>query len=175
MSDREFAVVAPDLRLILLLPAIGMVAAVVAIAFAGRAAPALWATIPVAAIAIGLPAWAMTRNRIAIEDRTLRIRAGLHRHRIDVDALDLDAARIVDLRREPTLRPRLKTFGTAMPGYRAGHFRLRDRSRAFLLVTDPGKTLALRERGGRLLLLSPERPQALLEALRAVAERGTRR
>ena len=62
-----------------------------------------------------------------------------------------------------------------MPGYQAGHFRLRDRSRAFLLVTDRAKALLLPERGGRTLLLSAERPQTLLEALRAVAERGTRR
>ena len=45
------------------------------------------------------------RNRIAIEDGTLRISAGLHRHKVAVEALDLAAARIVDLRQQPTLRP----------------------------------------------------------------------
>jgi uncharacterized membrane protein len=175
MSQREFAVVAPDLRLILLLPAIGVIGAVVAVAIAGRTKPVLWGAIPVVAVAVGVAAWSALRNRIAIEDGTLRISAGLHRHRIAVDALDLAAARIVDLRQQPTLRPWLKTFGTSMPGYQAGHFRLRDRSRAFLLVTDRTKTLVLPERTGRTLLLTPECPQALLEALRAVAERGTRR
>ena len=75
----------------------------------------------------------------------------------------------------PTLRPLLNTFGTAMPGYSAGHFRLRDRSRGFLLLTDRRKVLALPERGGRTLLLSLERPQALLDALQAVAAPASRR
>lgn len=175
MSNREFVLVSPDTRMTVLLPALGLIAAFVAVAFAARTQPLLWATMPPVAIVVGLAAWGTTHNRIAIEGRTLRVVAGLHRHRVDIDALDLDAARIVDLRREPTLRPIIKSFGTSMPGYQAGYFRLRDRSRAFLLVTDRAKTLLLPERSGRMLLLSPERPQALLEALRAVAERGTRR
>lgn len=180
MSHREFTVVAPDLRVILLLPVIGLVAATVGIAVIVRSQPApwnplMWSAIPLVALALGFAAWSTLRNRIAIDDGTLRISAGLHRHKVAVDALDLDAARIVDLGQQPALRPWLKTFGSSMPGYQAGHFRLRDRSRAFVLVTDRAKTLVLPERGGRTLLLSAERPQALLEALRAVATRGPQR
>ena len=59
-------------------------------------------------------------------------------------------------------------MGTSMPGYRAGHFRLRDRRRAFVLVTRREKLLALPERNGRMLLLSLKQPQALLDALGAI-------
>jgi len=175
MSQRDFAVVAPDSRMTVLLPALSLVAAVIGVAFAARTQPLLWAVMPPIALVVGFAAWGTTHNRIAIEGRTLRVVAGLYRHAVAVDALDLDAARIVDLRNEPALRPIIKAFGTSMPGYQAGHFRLRNRSRAFLLVTDRAKTLLLPERSGRTLLLSPERPQALLDALRAMAERDTRR
>lgn len=175
MSHREFTIVAPDTRMTVLVPALSLVAALVAVAFAARTQPLLWAVMPPVALVVGFAAWGTTHNRISIDGRTLRVVAGLHRHRVDIEALDLDAARVLDLRREPALRPIIKAFGTSMPGYQAGHFRLRNRSRAFLLVTDRAKTLLLPERTGRTLLLTPERPQALLEALRAVAERGTRR
>ena len=39
----------------------------------------------------------------------------------------------------------------------------------FALVTDKRRVLALRERGGRLLLLSLVQPQALLDAIRRSA------
>lgn len=52
-----------------------------------------------------------------------------------------------------------------MPGYQAGHFRQVGGGKVFALVTDRRKVLALRENGGRLLLLSLAQPHALLDAL----------
>ena len=43
------------------------------------------------------------------------------------------------------------------------------------MVTDRTKVLALPQRSGRMLLLSLERPQALLDALQAMAEPRARR
>lgn len=175
MSVREFNVVAPDPRGAVLVACIAMVAACLPFVLLAREQPALWIGAVVMAVVLGFVFWSTTRNGIALDGTTLRIRAGLHRSAVDVATLDLDAARIVDLAAEPTLKPMLKTFGTAMPGYQAGHFRLRDRGRAFLLVTERKKVLVLPERSGRRLLLSLERPQALLDALRAVTERTGRR
>ena len=175
MSVREFNVVAPDPRGAVLVAGIAMVAACLPFVLLAREQPALWIGAVVMAVVLGFVFWSTTRNGIALDGTTLRIRAGLHRSAVDVATLDLDAARIVDLAAEPTLKPMLKTFGTAMPGYQAGHFRLRDRGRAFLLVTERKKVLVLPERSGRRLLLSLERPQALLDALRAVTERTGRR
>ena len=56
----------------------------------------------------------------------------------------------------------------SLPGYQAGHFRLRAKlGKAFCLVTDTRRVLWLPMRDGKQqLLLSLERPQALLDALR---------
>lgn len=174
MSIREFNVVAPDPRGVVLVGGFAMAAACVPFMLLAHEQPALWIGAIVMAVVLGFVFWSTTRNGIALDGTTLRIHAGLHRLAVEVATLDLDAARIVDLAGEPALKPMLKTFGTSMPGYQAGHFRLRDRGKAFLLVTARTKVLLLPERSGRRLLLSLERPQALLDALRAVTERPGR-
>ncbi len=172
---REFAIVPPDLRLALLLPMIGLLAALVGLGLAAREEPRVWLFAILIVPAAALIVWSVRRRRVVFDGDLLAITAGIHNARVRVAELDLAAAHIVNLADAPTLRPLLKTFGTAMPGYSAGHFRLRDRSRGFLLLTDRRKVLALPERGGRTLLLSLERPQALLDALKGVAEPGSRR
>jgi hypothetical protein len=108
----------------------------------------------------------------AIAHPHLRLRDGvlecgrMPRVRVPAAALDLDAARVIELDRERELRPVFRLFGTSLPGFHAGWFRLRDKARAFLLVTDRHRVLLLPRREAGPLLLSAERPEALLEALR---------
>jgi len=47
--------------------------------------------------------------------------------------------------------------------------RMADRSKAFCLITDSSRMLYLPLRDGSALVISPERPRALLEALQALA------
>ena len=166
---REFAIVPPDLRWLILLPTLGLLVGVVGIAFASREEPRLWLlTIPML-LGVLLMSLMVRRRRVTLEDDHLHIVGSMHTTRVRVAELDLAAARIVDLAEATVLRPMFKTFGTSMPGFHAGHFRLRDRSRAFVLITDRSRVLMLPERSGRRLLLSLEKPQALLDALQTVA------
>ncbi len=163
---REFTVVPPDLRWALIPMMLGAAVAIVGIAIAARQEPGLWLMLVPIALVPGSTAWVLRRRRVVLDGDLLQISGGINGTRVRVGDLDADAGRIVDLGEATTLRPMLRIFGTAMPSFRAGHFRLRDRSRAFLLLTATTKVLVLRERSGRLLLLSLERPQALLDALR---------
>ncbi|MFZ5635261.1 MAG: PH domain-containing protein [Pseudomonadota bacterium] len=173
---REFAVVPPDLRWALFLPMLGLLAGLIGIALAAREEPLAWlVALPVIVGATGLIVWSVRRRSVVLDGDRLRIRGGLNGTDVSASGLDLDAARVVNLGETTELRPSWKTFGTSMPGFRAGHFRLRNRARAFLLVTDTARVLALPERDGRMLLLSLQKPQALLEALRAVAGDPRRR
>lgn len=171
---RAFEVVPPDARRIWWLPAISLGAATVGIAFAAREEPRAWLLLILIALVCAVIAGSLRRRAVAIDGDTLRIVAGLNSAAIPLDALDIASARIVDLDREPDLRPLFKTFGTSMPGYHAGHFRLRDRGRGFLLLTTRRKVLALREQDGRRILLSLVRPQALVDALNEHASRKGR-
>ena len=95
--------------------------------------------------------------------------AALYRKRVPVADLDLERARVVNLDERTELRPWLKSNGMSMPGFQAGHFRLRgDFGKAFCLLTQRERVLSLPLRDGKAqLLLSLEQPQALLGALRA--------
>ncbi|MBN8211385.1 MAG: hypothetical protein J0M09_00520 [Xanthomonadales bacterium] len=173
---REFTIVPPDLRLVVMASGIGLLVGVVAIGFAAREQPMIWlAAIAMTVLVVGMTAWLVRRRQVVLDGDLLTVAAGFNTARIRTADLDIAAARILDLAKDSTLKPGLKTFGSSMPGYRAGHFRLRNRSRAFVLLTDTTKVLALPERSGRMLLLSLERPQALLDALRTMAEAGARR
>lgn len=170
-APRDFPVTPPDMRMPAIVIGLTVLVVVGALAAAWRelgAVRALW----VFALALLAPAmiWvAVMRRRVWIEDGVLRIVAGLNQMRVPLSELRLDDARIVNLDSHPELRPGIKSFGTSMPGYHAGHFRQIGGGKVFALVTDKRRVLALRERGGRLLLLSLVQPQALLDAIRRSA------
>lgn len=113
--------------------------------------------------------WGLGRRRVRLDRQQLVVQAAMFSHRLDAGTLDLQRARIVDLDERIELRPVLKTFGMALPGFQAGWFMLKDRSRAFCLVTSRRRVLWLPKRAGGSLLLSLERPDSLLDALRGIS------
>ncbi|GAB3388582.1 PH domain-containing protein [Lysobacter fragariae] len=173
MSDREFAIRDADMRFAWAL--FGLAALGVACGAAVMIAQhqQTLSLVPVLVGAIALVAVILPilrRRRVTLAGGNLKVLAGINSRTVAIADLDLATARIVDLREHDTLRPFIKIFGTRLPGLCLGHFRLRDRSRAFLLVTDTSKVLVLGERSGRRLLLSLAQPQALLDALRGAAD-----
>lgn len=109
--------------------------------------------------------WRMHRRKLSIEDGKLKS-GRMPWHRTAIESLDLAAASIVDLDQHRELQPVRKIAGTAMPGYRSGFFRLRDKRRAYAVLTDCRRVLVLPKRDGGLLMFSLVRPDALLDALR---------
>lgn len=128
----------------------------------------------VAAVA-ALTFWGLGRRAVELDARQLRVKAAMFNHHVDASDLDVDRAHIVDLDERTELKPILKAFGMALPGFKAGWFLLRDRSRAFCLLTSRRRVLWLPTRTGKSLMLSLERPDALLEALRQVTVPSTGR
>jgi hypothetical protein len=170
---REFAVAAADRRLTWLLPGASAVVALLGIGYIATMQPEpwLWLVLPAMLVSFALLAFVIGRARVTLEGGTLIIGGGLLTRRVAVSDLDPAAARMVVLRERDDLRPLLKVFGTHLPGLAMGHFRLRDRSPAFVLVTDRSHVLVLPEKAGakrraaKTLLLSLQQPQSLLDAL----------
>ncbi len=122
------------------------------------------AVLAVTVLLVLLPLW---RRRVAFDGRRLRVESTFYTREAPLVDFALHDARVVDLRERTELRPMLKSNGYALPGFHSGHFRLRDwKRRAFCLVTDPSKVLALPHADGRVWLLSFEHPQAVLDILR---------
>jgi hypothetical protein len=112
-------------------------------------------------------AWILRHPRVRLQDGELQV-GRFPRLRVRPSQLDLQAARVVDLDGETSLQPIIRLVGTSMPGLHSGWFWLRDKSRAFLLVTDRRRVLVLPRREGGPVLLSLVRPESLLDALRRV-------
>jgi len=134
---------------------------------------AAWSLAVIVLMGIGL-GWAFFRRRVELAGNVLDVRSTLYRRRTPVADLLLDQAEVVDLSRDRRYGIRFKTNGYSMPGFYSGHFRLQGGDKGFALVTDRARTLVIPVRGGSTLLLSLERPQALLEALRKVAATAPR-
>jgi len=136
---------------------------------------AAWAGLPFLLLVGGCLTWAMRRRRILLDNRELQVQATIYTRRLQVDTIDLDKARVVSLEERTDLKPSFKTNGFAVPGFQAGHFRMRNLTRAFCLVTDRTRVLALPLKDGSTLLLSPVRPADLLTSLRELATPAARR
>lgn len=84
---------------------------------------------------------------------------------LSLDKLRLGEARIVDLAAEKSLQPQWRTFGTGLPGYQSGWFKLKDGSKALLYLTGGARGLYIPTTSDYALLLGIENPEALLALL----------
>jgi len=166
---REFAVAPMARTAWLLLPAIALPLVLVSMLPPhGSLHPAPAWLAAVALLLAGL--WlSMRRRRILVEDGVLTVAATLYTYAIPLADLDLEQARILGLEEHTQFRPArgLNRFGT--PGLRAGYYILRNGRRAFCLLTSADRVLVLPQRDGRVMLLTPQAPDAMLEHLRALA------
>lgn len=136
--------------------------------------PASWlpfVLLPLAGVILSL---LYRRRRIVLADGQLDITSTFYRKRVAIGAMRLERARIVDLAEHTGFKPARKTNGYQLPGFRSGHFRLRDGGKAFCLVTDNNRVLVLPLRDGSTLLITPEHPRRLLDDLQTLAASAPR-
>lgn len=129
---------------------------------------ALWPPIGFVLVMLPVLLLLMRRRSVTLDGGMLHIRAAMYGKRVAVAELDLEHARTVDLDERTELRPGWRSNGYATIGYTAGHYQMRNRQNsAFCLLTQRQRVLWLPLRNGKQhILLSLERPQLLLEALR---------
>ncbi|MFT3762583.1 MAG: PH domain-containing protein [Pseudoxanthomonas sp.] len=180
-TTQEFAVVPPSPALYWFFAALWLALTTLVLlrtdASGWHADPVPWWLVPpfaCALLVVGPMIWVLHR-RISIKDGSLVVAAGIGSRKQAIAGLALDKARILDLDEHTGFKPMLRLFGAGLPGYRTGHYLLRNRARAFCLLTCNERVLVLPQLDGKLILLSPENPQALLEKLRELAQETARR
>jgi hypothetical protein len=141
---------------------------------AAAATKAFWilplAFIPIA-IAIGLILITTIGGRTArfeVSPEGLRLRGDLYGRLIPSGELRGGEARRVDFATSPELLPKRRTFGTGLPGYQAGWFRLESGEKALLYLTDRSRAVYIPTTAGYSVLLSPENPDGLLAAIASI-------
>lgn len=108
--------------------------------------------------------------RFEVSSDGLRLRGDLYGRFIPAHELRRGGVASVDLATRPDLRPRRRTFGTGLPGYRAGWFRLQNGEKALLYLTDQRRAVYVPTTAGYSVLVSPRNPEACVEAVRKVAQ-----
>ena len=172
MDEKRFEIVSPG-KQVLVVPVLVVMLAIVGFVMVQYTTPQrtpvpwpAWLAFASMPVIAGLIAMDMMRRDVRLDEAGLRLRTLPWRSTVKVADLDLERAEIVDLNSRSELMPRTKLMGSRLPGYRSGVFRLRDKRRASVLVTDTRRVLVLPKRDGTVILLSLQRPEALLEALR---------
>jgi hypothetical protein len=107
--------------------------------------------------------------RFEVSPAGLRLRGDVYGRLIPIDQLRGASATRVDLKAMPELAPSRRTFGTGLPGYRSGWYRLRNGERALLYLTDEARAVYVPTTAGYSVLLSPRDPDQFLSALRTVS------
>ena len=72
---------------------------------------------------------------------------------------------ILDLSHQKDYAPIIKTNGIVLPGYKAGWFRLTNKQKALVFVTDKSKVVYLSTNEGYSILLSVTKPKEFIDTL----------
>jgi hypothetical protein len=115
---------------------------------------------------VGRSVLASRTARFEVTDHVLALRGDWWGRELPRSALNASEARVVDLRKERALQPVARTFGTGLPGYGSGWFRLRNGEKALVYLTDRSRAVVVPTDLGYTLVLSPSDPEGLVAALR---------
>ena len=117
----------------------------------------------------GYCAYSARNTVVTVSESGLQIQGNLYGRHIPFCSIELDQAEVVDLSQTTPYQPRLRTNGIGLPGYQSGWFSLTNRQKALVFLTDRRQILYLPTSEGYVVLLSVERPQALLQTLQQTA------
>lgn len=133
-----------------------------------------WIMIPVlliivaAGVMLALSLMGARVSRFEVSAEGLRLRGDFYGRLVPASEIRTTEARRLDLGREPDYAPRIRTMGTALPGYRSGWFRLKNGEKALLYLTDRTRAVLIPTTNNYSIILSPNDPDALLAAIKAL-------
>jgi hypothetical protein len=104
---------------------------------------------------------------VYVDQGELVVKPAIGSKHIALRALRAHGLSIVNLSERTELQPVLKLWGTSLPGFAGGRFRLRNGDKATCLLLDRTRVSHLRSDDGTTLLLSLKEP----EQLRALLQR----
>ena len=134
-----------------------------------------WIIIPTIIVLMGAiiiltnVAYSSQKASFELSSAGLRLRGDLYGRLIPAASLLAKEAKIINLSNETEYQPVSRTFGTGLPGYSAGWFRLRNRNKALIYVTDYNQVIYVPTTKNYVVLLSVSQPTAFLEKLKQIA------
>ena len=115
--------------------------------------------------ALTYTAYSARHSRVEIHSDHLNLVGDFWGRAIPLKLLKPSEARIVDLDQAPQYYPKRRTWGTGLPGYASGWFRLRSGEKALVYITNRQRVVYVPTSVDYSLLLSVEEPERFVEAL----------
>lgn len=101
-----------------------------------------------------------------VTDDALRIRASFYGRTIPRSDIVADGVKVIDLNVDSGYMPRIRTNGIGLPGYAEGWFKLADKEKALLFVTDRSRVVYIPTTGNYSVLLSVREAEEFADVLR---------
>ena len=117
-------------------------------------------------MALAYTAYSSRHSRVEIDTEYIRLVGDFWGRTIPFEQLNVSEARVVNLDSTSEYYPKRRTFGTSLPGYASGWFRLRGGEKALVYLTTRQRVVYIPTSGGFALLLSVEEPEQFIAALR---------
>jgi len=107
--------------------------------------------------------------RFEVSPAGLTLRGDFYGRDIPLAQLRGAEARVVDLRAGPALSPVSRRFGTGLPGYGAGWFRLANGEKALIYFTGGDRVVYVPTRNDYVVMLSVDHPDKMVNQIRTLA------
>ena len=130
---------------------------------------AICALLAVLLVAFTYIAYSARHSRVELDGEHLRLVGDFWGRAIPLRLLKVNHARIVNLEQAPEYYPKLRIWGTGLPGYASGWFRLRNGEKALIYLTNRQRVVYVPTSADYSLLLSVTEPERFVEALTARA------
>jgi len=117
-------------------------------------------------LALAFTAFSSRNSRVEIGVDRIRLVGDFWGREIPFSLLDASGAQILDLARNSKYAPKRRTFGTGLPGYASGWFRLRNGEKALVYLTRRNEVVYVPTSDGYSLLLSIDEPERFIDSLR---------
>ena len=114
---------------------------------------------------MGVIVYSALNTRFEINSEGLYIKGAIFGRFIPKESIMVENTRILNLNVESELKPVRRTWGTSLPGYSEGWFKLANGERALLFVSDRVNIVYIPTREGYSVLLSTVNHEEFLESL----------
>lgn len=120
-------------------------------------------------VALAYTAYSSRNSRVEIGQDGIKLVGDFWSREIPFSQLNVSDVRILNLDRNSEYTPKRRTFGTGLPGYSSGWFRLRNGEKALVYLTRRQNVVYLPTYNGYSLLLSVEEPDRFTDRLQHYA------
>ncbi len=103
--------------------------------------------------------YSVRNTKFEVNDQGLRIKGGIYGRFIPREEIVKEGVKIIDLNAQAEYKPRLRTNGVGLPGYREGWFKLKNSEKALLFVTDYSSVVYVPTDKGYSVLMSVSNPE----------------